>query len=244
MPRIAPLDTARVLTLIAAAAAFAMMVSAGPGTRFGLWPWQLGFGMMKWGFYVGLAAGVSALSLLIVLVVPRLRSRTWMPVTAEVLALAAIAPPLMLLAAAKSVPRIHDISTDMAEPPAFVSLMEARKQAPNGFAYGGPEIAAEQQKGYPDLKPLLVKQPPREAVQRAIDAARALGWEIVASDAAAGRVEATDTTAWFGFKDDIVVRVRPEGGGSRIDVRSVSRVGLSDLGANAKRIRAFLARLS
>ena len=122
----------------------------------------------------------------------------------------------------------------MADPPPFVSLMEARKQAPNGFAYGGPAIAAEQQKGYPDLKPLVVKQPPKEVVQRAIDAARAMGWEIVASDAAAGRIEATDTTAWFGFKDDIVVRIRPEGEGSRVDVRSVSRVGLSDLGANAE----------
>ena len=85
--------------------------------------------------------------------------------------------------------------------------------------------------------------PPNEAVQKAIDAARALGWEVVASDAAAGRVEATDTTSWFGFKDDIVVRVRPQPGGSRVDVRSASRVGRSDVGKNAERVRDFLARL-
>jgi uncharacterized protein (DUF1499 family) len=82
-------------------------------------------------------------------------------------------------------------------------------------------------------------------MQKAIDAARALDWEIVASDAPAGRIEATATTMWFGFKDDIVVRVRPEaGGGSRVDVRSVSRVGQSDVGANAKRIREFIRRLA
>ncbi|HEX7466433.1 MAG TPA: DUF1499 domain-containing protein, partial [Usitatibacter sp.] len=86
--------------------------------------------------------------------------------------------------------------------------------------------------------------PPQKATQSAIDAARACGWEVVSSDAPSGRIEATDTSLWFGFKDDIVVRVRPDGAGSRVDVRSVSRVGKSDIGANAKRVRGFLARLA
>jgi len=82
-------------------------------------------------------------------------------------------------------------------------------------------------------------------MQRVLDAARACGWEVIASDASTGRLEATDTTRWFGFKDDIVVRVRAEpSGGSRVDVRSVSRVGDSDVGANAARIREFLSRLA
>jgi len=67
---------------------------------------------------------------------------------------------------------------------------------------------------------------------------------VVASDAAAGRIEATATTRWFGFKDDVIVRIRPEAAGSRVDVRSVSRVGRGDLGANAARVREFLAKLS
>ena len=70
-----------------------------------------------------------------------------------------------------------------------------------------------------------------------------MGWQVAATDTAAGRLEATHTTRWFGFKDDVIVRIRPEGTGSRVDVRSVSRVGLSDLGANAERIRGFLAKL-
>ena len=67
---------------------------------------------------------------------------------------------------------------------------------------------------------------------------------LVAAEAADGRIEATDTTFWFGFKDDVVVRVQPADNGSRIDVRSESRVGKSDVGTNARRIRAYLAKLA
>ena len=85
--------------------------------------------------------------------------------------------------------------------------------------------------------------PPDRALARAEAAARALGWKIVAAAPGQGRLEATATTRWFGFKDDVVVRVTPASGGSRVDIRSVSRVGKSDLGVNARRIRAFLAAL-
>jgi uncharacterized protein (DUF1499 family) len=152
---------------------------------------------------------------------------------------------VILLEEAKKAPPIHDVTTDPFDPPVFVALLPERTKSPNGAAYGGAAIAAAQQRAYPDIKSLILKAPPQEAIQRAIDAARACGWEIVSSDAASGRIEATATTRWFGFKDDVVVRVRPEaGGGSRVDVRSVSRVGESDVGANAKRIREFLSRLT
>ncbi len=242
--KVAPLDTARAITLAIAFAAVFLLLASGPGTRAGFWGWQAGIAMVRWAFYLGAGAGVSAAALLILLAVPKLRARAWMPMLALGLALVAIVPPLILLSNAKSVPRIHDITTDMADPPAFVALMDARTRAPNGFAYGGEAVAALQRSGYPDLKPLVMKAPARDALQRAIDAARSMGWEVVSSDAATGRIEATDTTRWFGFKDDIVVRIRPEGEGSRVDVRSVSRVGLSDLGANANRVRGFLARLA
>jgi uncharacterized protein (DUF1499 family) len=70
-----------------------------------------------------------------------------------------------------------------------------------------------------------------------------MGWEIIAADSARGRIEAVATTRWFGFIDDVVVRISEDGSRSRIDVRSVSRVGRSDVGANARRIRAYLDRL-
>ena len=239
------MNTARALVMAVAVAAFTMLIASGPGTRLGMWPWETGLSLMKWAAYTGLAAAAGAIVLVVLLVVPRWRAGAWIPILALGLALAAALPPIVLLEQAKSLPYIHDITTDPFDPPAFVALLEVRKKAPNGADYGGTKIAAEQQRGYPDIKSLVLKASPNEAMQRAIDAARALGWEIISSDTASGRIEATATTTWFGFKDDVVVRVRPEsGGGSRVDVRSMSRVGQSDVGANAKRIRKFLSRLS
>ena len=238
MPRL------RALVLAAAVLAFLAMCLAGPGTRLGWWPWQTGLSMMRIAAYAGIAVAVLAAALVLLLVVPRWRVRPWVPILALCIALATVAPPMILLSHAKQVPPIHDITTDVADPPAFEALREVRAAAPNGVAYQGAEVAKQQQQAYADIKPLVLAKPPREAMQRALDAARSMGWEVVASDTAAGRLEATATTRWFGFKDDVVVRIRPEGTGSRVDVRSMSRVGKSDLGANAARVREFLAKLT
>jgi uncharacterized protein (DUF1499 family) len=235
---------ARTLTLALAIAALAMLLLSGPGTRAGWWDWRFGLSLLRYAVYAGGAAGAASLVLIILLAVPKWRARPWLPVLALCIALAAVAPPLILLNQAKAVPPIHDITTDTDDPPAFEALLEVRNQSPNGAAYGGPEVAAQQQKAYPDVKPLVIAAPPREAMQRALDAARDMGWEVRASDSASGRIEATATTPWFGFNDDVIVRIRPDGAGSRIDVRSVSRLGRSDVGANAKRIRQFLSRLT
>lgn len=235
----------RILALGLGLLALALLVASGPGTRAGLWDWPFGLRLYAWAAYTGLAAAGVGLVASLSAAVPRWRKGAWLGLVGLCAGVVAAAPPILLLEKAKSVPPIHDITTDPFDPPVFVSLLPVRKAAPNGADYGGTKVAAQQQKGYPDIKPVVLKDPPGEALQRAIDAARACGWEIVASDSAAGRIEATDTTAWFGFKDDIVVRVRPEpSGGSRVDVRSVSRVGGSDVGANAARIRRFLARLA
>jgi hypothetical protein len=227
-----------------AVAALAMLIASGPGTRNGLWPWQTGLALLTWATYTGLAAGVGAIALIVCLAMPRWRHRPWVPFLALGIALVAAVPPLLLLRKAEAVPPIHDITTDIFDPPAFVALLEERKKSPNGFQYGGLEIARQQQKAYPEVRTLLVKAPPAEVMQRALDAARKSGWEVVSSDTPTGRIEATATTTWFGFKDDVVVRVRPEGSGSRVDVRSVSRVGESDIGANAARVTEFLGRLA
>jgi hypothetical protein len=226
-----------------AAAALLMLLSSGPGTRLGLWTWETGLALLKWAAYCGLAGAAAAFVLIMLLVVPRWRVRPWVPILALCFGLAAAAPPIILLGHANAAPPIHDITTDAFDPPQFVALAGLRAATPNGLKYGGMDIAARQQKGYPDIKSVILKDPPQKAMQSAIDAARSCGWEVVSSDAPTGRIEATDTTLWFGFKDDIIVRVRPDGTGSRVDVRSVSRVGDSDLGANAKRVREYLARL-
>jgi uncharacterized protein (DUF1499 family) len=91
--------------------------------------------------------------------------------------------------------------------------------------------------------PVSLALSPAAAFNRALDAAQRMGWTIVAADDTAGRIEASDRSRWFGFTDDIVVRITPSGSGSRVDVRSSSRLGRSDFGVNAARIRAYLAAL-
>lgn len=235
---------ARALAMAAAVAALAMLLASGPGSRLGVWPWQAGFSLVKWAFYTGAAAACGALVLVVLALLPRWRRGIGIPLVALGIALAAAVPPYIVYKDAVGYPNINDITTDPFDPPAFVALAAERAKTKAGAAYGGMKFAEEQNKAYPDIKPLVVRSAPQETVQKAIDAARALGWEIVSTDAPTGRIEAVATTTWFGFKDDVVVRVRPEGAGSRVDIRSVSRVGTGDAGANAKRIREFLARLA
>ncbi|HEY3488611.1 MAG TPA: DUF1499 domain-containing protein [Candidatus Deferrimicrobiaceae bacterium] len=144
---------------------------------------------------------------------------------------------------AKNVPMIHDITTDPSDPPAFVALLPERNGSFNGAEYGGAVVAEKQRKAYPDIVPIESSLPPAESFERALDVARGMGWAIAGADPAAGRIEATDRTRWLKLKDDVVIRIRPEeSGSSRVDVRSVSRIGLSDLGRNAARIREFSSR--
>jgi uncharacterized protein (DUF1499 family) len=152
--------------------------------------------------------------------------------------------PVVLALPGLRAPAIHDITTDTATPPEFDAVVALRADAPNSLEYGGAEVAAMQQEGYPDLDTLVVGAPPAQVVDHARDVATDMGWQVVAADGAAGRLEASDTTFWFGFTDDIVIRARAVAGGTEVDVRSVSRVGVGDLGANAKRIQTFLERLA
>lgn len=231
---------ARVLLALALLAAVLLLV-AGPGARFGVWDFRSGFDLLRWASYAGIAAAAVAL---VLLAVPRVRRRGTFALLAAVVIGAGVAlVPWSFKRQATAVPPIHDISTDTQRPPAFVAIAPLRADAPNPVDYGGEEIAQQQRAAYPDLQTRRLDAPPAQAFERALAAARAQGWEIVATDPAAGRIEATDTTFWFGFKDDVVIRIEPDGAGSRLDVRSKSRVGKSDVGANAARIRAFLAVL-
>ncbi|MCB1035932.1 MAG: DUF1499 domain-containing protein [Acidobacteria bacterium] len=146
-------------------------------------------------------------------------------------------------ASASKVPPIHDITTDPADPPAFVEALEAQGNRGRDLSYphGDPRSAERQCKAYPDLAPIALPLPPPEALAKASKIASELGWTITAENPKTGRLEATETTRLFRFVDDVVVRVRlaPEGPGSVVDLRSTSRNGVSDLGANAERIRRF-----
>ena len=226
------------LAIIAAA----LLLAAGPGTRLALWDFRTGFQLFTWAAFTGLAAAASAL---VMLLIGRLRrAHGVMLGVALLLGLGVAFVPWNAMRQAKQVPPIHDISTDTTHPPAFVAILPLRADAPNPATYGGPEIAQQQAKAYPDIRPYITDNAPSLVYDRALKFAHSMGWQIVASDAGDGRIEATDTTPWFGFKDDVVIRIEPAAGGSRVDMRSVSRVGQSDVGTNARRIRAFMQKLA
>jgi uncharacterized protein (DUF1499 family) len=227
--------TARIARATIAAAVVVLL--AGPATRFGLLSWKAGLGLYA---VAGLLAGIGAL----IAVVALLRRRGGrVAVVAAAVGAAAFAVPMTTVVGARAVPPINDITTDPANPPAFVAITAATRGADAAPLTYDPGFAAQQAAAYPAVKPLVVAPPPAEVYPKLLAAAEAMGWEIVSSDAAAGRIEATATMPWWGFKDDVVVVMRPEGTGTRVDVRSKSRVGRSDLGVNAARIEEYLGRI-
>jgi uncharacterized protein (DUF1499 family) len=228
---------ATTLALCGGVGAALLLVLAGPGTRWGWWNFRSGLGLLRYAAWLSIAAALLAL---LALVLGPVRGRAGL---ALLVAVACLAGPLLFSRQVKRVPMIHDITTDTDDPPVFVEIVARRAGAANPPEYDGPDVAAKQRSAYPDIRPLHLDDPPARAFERALAAARAMGWEIVGADAATGRIEATATTRWFGFKDDVVIRVRAEGQGSKIDVRSKSRVGRSDLGKNASRIRDYLESL-
>ena len=219
------------ITVGLAVLAVLLLVISGPGTRFGLWPFQVGVGMFAGALLVGLATAGAAI---VGLALPRLRARSApLLVAALVLGAVSAALPLDYIRRVKTLPYINDITTDTVRPPQF--------SPPQTYQSHFAEL---QQTGYPDLRPLELALQPKQAFARAAQTAKGRGWEITALDESAGRIEAVATTTSFGFKDDVVIRITPAGTGSRVDMRSKSRVGRSDAGANAHRIREFLARMN
>lgn len=161
-----------------------------------------------------------------------------------VVAVVAAAPFAASFPKARSVPPIHDISTDLVNPPQFVAVVPLRAMAPNRLDRAEPADLAEQQaKAYPSLAPLMVETQPGKVFDAARDVIHDMGWELVAAAPETGLIEATATTSLLHFKDDVVIRITETDTGSKVDMRSVSRVGMSDLGANAARIQAFFAAL-
>jgi uncharacterized protein (DUF1499 family) len=159
---------------------------------------------------------------------------------------------LSMVYTARSVPAIHDISTDLADPPQYKMLALRKDYLDNIPGADDPEMrglnplqrwAAVHAKAYGDIRSVRIAMPVADTIAKAERIAKERGWEIAIADPVEGRLEATDTTRFFRFKDDVVLRVRPtdDGTASIIDMRSISRVGISDLGINAKRVRAFLA---
>lgn len=235
------------LAVIAFALAVVVAVAgamAGFGTRWNLWTFITGFSILRWAAYGGIAAAVLGLAAAIHARPGGNRRGFVLALIALLVGLVTVGIPWQTRRSAVGLPGIHDITTDTENPPAFVAVLPLRADAPNPATYEGEAIASQQRASYPDIRPVVLDLPPDRAFQRALDAAESMGWEIVDSNAAEGRIEATDQTFWFGFKDDVVIRVTPLDARTVVDVRSKSRVGRGDVGANANRIREYVERLT
>jgi uncharacterized protein (DUF1499 family) len=215
----------------------ALLLAAGPlGTRAGLWPFLVGFLLVALSLVLGLAGGSVCLA-------GGLRSGQWGMALAGIgLCVAVAGVPSAAILAARGTPPINDITTDPDDPPPFEAVVPLRAGG-NTAEYGGAEVAAQQRRAYPDIEPVVLPLAPEAAFARVLGVIRERGWTVAASDASSGRIEAVDTTFWFGFEDDVVVRLRPAEGGTRVDVRSSSRVGIGDMGTNARRVRALIGRV-
>ena len=228
----------------------AVLLAAGPlGWRAGLWHFRIGFFyLMPWAAYCGLAA--IAVGLLALIIGYRINRARQIAIGVVALAIGAFVAymPWSYNEMRGVYPSIHDITTDPDNPPEFRAILPLRQaEGANPVAYEGAKVGGQQRKAYPDIAPLTLDMPPAQAFARALKTAEQLGWTIVASDpptaSAAGRIEASQRSRWFGFTDDVVVRVAPAGSGTRVDLRSVSRWGRGDFGVNAARVRSFLAAL-
>lgn len=217
---------------------------SGFGSRWGLWGFRTGFTVLEWSAYAALAVAALTLPVLWLSRPGEGRPAAFvLALVALVVSVPVFAVPLAWRLRAGDVPPIHDITTDTSDPPRFVAIVPLRADAANPVEYSGREAAIQQREAYPDIRPVILDEPVAEAFERALGAARAEGWEIVESNLEKGRIEATDLTFWFGFRDDVVIRLTPNGDRTIVDVRSKSRVGRSDVGTNARRIRSYLERL-
>jgi len=219
-------------------------ILSGLGTRWGWWYYMTGLTLLR---IAALSGGVASIVSLIggALARHEHRGAIFFVASAGILiGLLTVGIPWSWAHRAEQMPLIHDITTDMVNPPQFKAIMPLRVDAENSAIYKGQETASQQMNAYPDIRTLTLPSSPASTFNTALETAKNMGWQIVDSNAKDGWIEAVASTFWFGFKDDIIVRVTPGLRGSRVDMRSTSRVGLSDIGTNADRIRTFLRRMN
>jgi uncharacterized protein (DUF1499 family) len=229
-----------ILALLCAVAA----VGSGLGYRLGLWHFRTGFEILKWSFFV---SGATLLILLACMffVQTKTRADSMIGITGIIICLVLVYVPYSWKKTLDAYPYIHDISTDTLNPPDFVIVDQLRAADDHSIEYDGLEVAELQVKAYPDIKTLVIDGDIEKHLQSAENVLNDMNLDIVSVDIESGRIEAVATSFLFGFKDDMVIRMtETDGAQVAVDVRSKSRVGKSDLGQNAKRIRRFMEGLA
>lgn len=243
------------LVLLAGVGALLWGLVSAIGTGWGFWEYTSGLKGVTWAFFLGIGAllfGILFGWRARKSISPPPRTRRWVGMLVALIYVGWVGT---FLASALTVPAIHDISTDLADPPSFQTLQLRADNLDNVPGADDAEMkgltpqqrwVTVHQKSYGDIRSVRINEPVPTVVAKAERLAKDRGWDIAVSLPEEGRLEATETSAFFRFKDDVVIRVRPTdtGEGSVVDMRSVSRVGVSDLGMNAKRVRSFLGDLT
>ena len=229
---------ARILLYLSIFAAFLFMIS-GYGYQWGIWSLGIGFSIMRYSAYAAMALFVMNV---IAIWVNRKSSAAIITylVISGFITLIISGTALYWQQKAQSVPPIHDITTDLVNPPDFVALIRLREDAPNPPGYAGEETAALQREAYPQIETLVLNEDLQQVMDRAVMIVVNRKWQLVAINRSEGRIEATEKLPWFGFSDDVVIRFTDDNGNTRVDMRSKSRIGRSDVGVNARRIERFL----
>jgi uncharacterized protein (DUF1499 family) len=231
----------KILTLIAGILALLLLLVSGPLYQAEILGLMNAFLAMR----IALIVGAVAIILALIQVIFMRKTISW-PVTGIAVLCAAVAifMPLSMMNKAKSVPPIHDITTDLVNPPKFVAILPLRADAPNPAEYQGEEVASQQREAYPELQTQKYQQTAEQVFAAALAAVRSMGLEVVSSDKTLGLIEAYDTTTFFGFVDDVVIRIQSDGQMTMLDARSKSRVGMSDIGKNAERLNTLISGIA
>lgn len=251
------LNISSILVALAGAIIGLVTLAAAAGIWLNMWDFRKGFDLLRFGNDYGDVVAWTCLGLTIVII---LAAKLWN--TGNALRVGMLAATGTLIAGiAYSIPEsfrppegvnypaIHDISTDLISPPEFIAVLPARADSPNTVVYGGSANMTRERlveltrEAYPDLVPRYYPESKDAVFERALNVVSELGWQLISADKAAGRIEATATTFWFRFKDDVVITFANDNGQTLVNARSLSRVGVSDVGANALRLRKFFELL-
>lgn len=244
----------KALMLLIALTAFgvaAAIGAAGPGTRLGFWEYGTGLSIIRNMAFPSIIAAILAI---LSFIVSLFKARNLTPImflAATAVTCSAIVP-IMFDQRVTTNPFIHDITTDFENPPKIVAASDLPRKNPVTYKGSDPApnsditVAEAQRYAFPDIQPIIVSMKISEAARTSRRIIDAMKMEILRENTSDEDVtiEATYTSFWFGFIDDFIVRLRHENGKTRIDVRSQSRVGVSDLGANANRVREFISKFN
>ena len=220
----------------------ALFILSGYGYQWDVWGLGTAFTLLTYGAYAAIGLLVIQTGFFFFMKEQDFPTKA-MVLTGFLLTLLVTATAVFWQYKARSVPPIHDITTNIQNPPEFVAMVRLREDAPNPPEYAGQETAEQQQEAYPDIQTLTIDAPAQVVIDEIVALITEREWTIVSVNREDGRVEATEKLPWFGFKDDVVFRIESDNGTTRVDMRSKSRVGRSDIGVNADRINEFLSDL-